>query len=363
MVDLNRPSQFGDVDSAHMLARIVELPQQIRDAWAQGSALDLPAGHKGAAHIVICGMGGSAIGGDLTRVLAEAESRVPIVVVRGYELPAFVSKDSLVIISSFSGATEETLSACEAALQRGSRVMAITTGGPLATRARQAGFPLVHFSFSGQPREAIGYSTLLMLAALCRLEYLADRGDDVTEAAALLERMVGELGPDAPAEQNTAKRIALKSFGKLGLVYGGGLMGEVARRWKGQFNENAKHWAFFEQLPELNHNAVLGYQFPTDLAAKVLVIMVSSDLNHPRIKLRETITTEVLGRWGVQTELVLAEGQTALQHVLSASYVGDYVSYYLALLNDVDPSDIDTINFLKARLAHAGLSPQGNGKN
>ena len=100
MVDLNRPSQFGDVDSAHMLARIVELPQQIRDAWAQGSALDLPAGHKGAAHIVICGMGGSAIGGDLTRVLAEAESRVPIVVVRGYELPAFVSKDSLVIMSS-----------------------------------------------------------------------------------------------------------------------------------------------------------------------------------------------------------------------------------------------------------------------
>src|SRR5207247_4049526 len=112
---------------------------------------------------------------------------------------------------------------------------------------------------------------------------------------------------------------------------------------------------------ELNHNAVLGYQFPTDLAAKVLVIMLSSGLNHPRIRLREVITTEVLGRWGVVTELVSAEGETPLQHVLSASYVGDYVSYYLALLNDVDPSEIDTINFLKARLAHAGLSPQSNG--
>jgi glucose/mannose-6-phosphate isomerase len=354
VIDLDERTQYDEVDRAGMLERILELPGQAREAWALAQRAKLPSSHDGAANVVICGMGGSAIGGDLTRSLVEDEARVPIVVARSYGLPAFVGPESLVIISSFSGATEETLSCCERALEVNARVVAVTTGGPLATRAQQAGFPLVQFRYSpGQPREAIAYSTLLMLGVLTKLGYIADRTTEVEATADLLQEMGQELGPGAPADQNPAKRLAQRLFGRLVVIYGGGFMAEVARRWKGQFNENAKNWAFFEHLPELNHNAVLGYQFPMNLSERIMVVMLSSSLNHPRVTLRESITAELLGQWGVRTERVEARGTRPLEQLLSATYFGDFVSYYLALINDIDPSDIDVINHLKQRLTRA----------
>ncbi len=354
MIDLDQLAQYEEVDRAGMLARVLAMPQQTRDAWSLVQSTSLPASHAGAANIAICGMGGSAIGGDLTRTLVEGEARVPVAVVRGYDLPAYVKGDSLVIISSFSGATEETLSCCEQALRANARVVAVTTGGPLATRAQQAGFPLIQFRYQpGQPREAIAYSALLMLGVLGKLGYVADRTTEVESAADLLQEMAGELGPNVPADENPAKRLAQRVFGHIGVIYGGGLMSEVARRWKGQFNENAKNWAFFEQLPELNHNAVLGYQFPINLSDRLIVVILSSSLNHPRIGIRESITAELLGRWGVRTERVEARGSRPLEQVLSATYFGDFVSYYLALINDVDPSDIEVIDYLKQRLTQA----------
>ncbi|HZT07827.1 MAG TPA: bifunctional phosphoglucose/phosphomannose isomerase [Chloroflexota bacterium] len=350
MIDLDQPPQFADVDGLGMLERILGLPEQIRDAWAMTRDLDLPDSHAEAANIVICGMGGSAIGGDLVRSLADDEARVPIAVVRGYDLPRYVDGRSLVVVSSFSGATEETLSAFDQALERGARLIALTQGGPLLDRAQSHGVPVARFAFAGQPREAIGYSMVLMLGVLCRLRYLSDRAPDVDRAATTLSQMLATIGPDVPAESNPAKRLAQRLYGKLGLVYAGGLLADVARRWKGQLNENAKHWSFFEVLPELNHNAVLGYQFPTDIAPHVLVVTLSSSLNNPRVRVRERVTAELLARWGVATEVVNARGTSPLEHVLSTSYVGDFVSYYLALVNDVDPSDINTITFLKARL-------------
>lgn len=351
VIDLDRRGQYGDVDRADVIERILGMPGQLRDAWAMATGLSLPPGHREASQIVICGMGGSAIGGDFTRSLVKREARVPLAVVRSYDLPGYVGPTTLVIASSFSGATEEVLSATDAALGAGARVIAVTTGGPLADRARTAGFPLVQFSFPGQPREAIGFSTLLMLGVLSGLGYVADRTSEVAATAALLEEMSRELGPEAPTEANSAKRLAQRLYRRVGVIYGGGLMAEVARRWKGQLNENAKTWAFFEQLPELNHNAVLGYQFPTDVAARILVVMLSSSVGHPRIALRERVTAELLGRWGVETEWIRARGASALEQVFSATYFGDFASYYLSLINDVDPSDIAVISFLKARLA------------
>lgn len=351
MIDLDRPSEFDDVDSDGMLARLLDLPRQMRAAWTLGQSLSLPSSLAGANNVVICGMGGSAIGGDLTRALAEPDATVPIAVVRDYHLPRYVGPGTLVVASSFSGSTEETLSACEQAVRVGARVVAITTGGTLAERARSADFPLIQFSFDGQPREAIGYSMLLMVGALVRLGYIADCTTQVEAGAALVERLGAEIGPEVPTQSNRAKRLAQRLFGRIPVVYGGGLMAEVARRWKSQINENAKQWAFFEHLPELNHNAVLGYQFPTDVANRVFVVLLTSSLSHPRTIAREWATSELLGRWGVTAEMIAAEGSSPMEHLYSATYFGDFVSYYLALVNDVDPSNTDTIRFLKARLA------------
>ena len=139
--------------------------------------------------------------------------------------------------------------------------------------------------------------------------------------------------------------------GSLALVYGGGLMSEVARRWKGQFNENSKHWAFFEQLPELNHNAVMGYQFPAQMARQIVVVLLNSSHNHPRIQAREEVTVRLLGQHGVRSTIVSARGESDLAQMSTAIQLGDFVTYYLALLNGIDPSTIEAIDFLKAELA------------
>jgi glucose/mannose-6-phosphate isomerase len=350
MIDLDDRTGCSRLDPANMIDRIIALPDQIRAAWTGVEKVDFPSRYRDATQIVICGMGGSAIGGDLTRTLVEAEAKVPVVVVRGYDLPGFVGPNTLVVLSSFSGATEETLSAGAQALEAGALLVGITTGGPVADLARSNAFPLVKFGFAGTPREAIGYSTILMLGVLTRLGYVPSHGADVEGAASLLDEMAQGLRPEIPVAKNPAKQLALRLVGHVGLVYGGGLMAEVARRWKGQFNENAKNWAFFEQLPELNHNALLGYRFPVTAAQQTFVVLLHSDLNHPRISRRERATAELLAKANVALARVDARGTNPLEHQLSAAYVGDFVSYYLALLNGVDPSEMDDLNILKARM-------------
>jgi glucose/mannose-6-phosphate isomerase len=338
------------LDRAGMLDHIVGLPRQMRDAWAQAKSASLPPSHAGARAIAICGMGGSAIGGDLARTLVESEVDVPLVVVRGYDLPGFVGPDTLVILSSFSGTTEETLSACDRALAARARVIAVTTGGELAQRAQRDRFPLLQFNFTGMPREAVGYSCLLMMGVLTQLGYVRDHSDDIAAAADLLDTMAEELGSDG-TDGNAAQQLARRCEGRIVGVYGGGLMAEVARRWKGQLNENGKSWAFFDQLPELNHNAVLGYRFPRDAGEQLLVVMLSAESNHPRISLRDQVTAELLESNNVPVERVYARGRSGFEQVFSALYVGDFVSYYLALINGADPSDNSVIDQLKTRLA------------
>jgi glucose/mannose-6-phosphate isomerase len=359
LADLDHPGQFTTIDHAGMLARILALPQQIRDAWEHAQRATLPRDWGEASQIVMCGMGGSAIGGDLTRSLVEREARVPIMVVRGYDLPGFVGPQSLVVLTSFSGSTEETLSSGAQARKAGARVVAITTGGVLAEQAHSVPFPVIQFSYGGTPREAIGFSTLIMLGLLSRLGYVRDYGGDVERSVALLSEMVEDLGPQTPTPDNAAKTLAQRLAGRTPIVYGGGFMAEVARRWKGQFNENAKSWSFFEQLPELDHNAVLGYRFPGTAAEQHVVVVLSSALNHPRITLREELTGKLLAQAHVPMELVAARGNSPLEHVLSAAYVGDFVSYYLALLNGVDPSEMDVLDSFKKQMARGAPGEAG----
>jgi glucose/mannose-6-phosphate isomerase len=195
-----------------MIEHLIGLPNQMREAWAQARNTSLPPSHAGAKSIAICGMGGSAIGGDISRTLIESEVDVPIVVVRGYDVPGFVDAETLVILSSYSGTTEETLSACEQALERGARTIAVTTGGALAGWARREGFPLLQFHFDGMPREAVGYSCVLMLGVLTQLGYVEDHGADLAAAAEQMDLMAEELGPGG-ATGNAAQELAARCQG------------------------------------------------------------------------------------------------------------------------------------------------------
>jgi len=299
-------------------------------------------------------MGGSAIGGALLQGLVAGECPVPITVVRGYTLPAFArGPGTLVIGCSYSGNTEETLSAFEEALERRALPVAVTTGGKLAALAQEEGIPLVRFDYRSQPRAALGYSFTLLLGLLCRLGLLRDYSADLEEAARVMEEWQAEIRPQVPTARNAAKRLASQIAGRLPVVYGAGVLAAVANRWKTQFNENGKHWTFFEVLPELNHNAVVGFGNPQSVRERTIVLMLRSSLDHPRVQVRWEVTRELLLREGVVAEEVQGRGESHLAHMLSLIHFGDYVSFYLAMLNEVDPTPVETIAFLKQRLAEA----------
>jgi len=294
-------------------------------------------------------MGGSAIGGDLAAALLAGELKVPMNVHRDYGLPAYVGRDSLVIASSYSGNTEESLSSFEEAQRRGARVLVLTTGGKIADLARAAKYPVITFSYPAQPRAALGYSLGLVLGALTRLGFVRDLSADIDAAladVAKLEERVHE-----GARTNDAKKLAIELYGRIIFAYGGGVLGVMARRVKGQWNENAKNWGAFDVLPELNHNGVVGFPHPDIARDALTVLLLRSDRDNPRHKLRFDVTRELLDRASVPHKTLQFSGANMLSEVLQLTLFTDYVSFYVALLNGADPSPVKSIDYLKERLA------------
>jgi len=350
MIDVDK-LDLARLDPDDMLRRIRELPKQSGDAWANAQTLKQPADYAHVSNIVILGMGGSAIGGDLTRTLVQDRCPVPITVCREYDLPAFAGKDSLVIGSSYSGGTEETLSAFAQAAQRGCKLMAISTGGRIAADLRVYKAPLLTFHYPSQPRGALGYSFVPLLAILHQLGLIPDPWPDLQEAIAVMQAEAVDLTPEVGKTRNPAKQLAVKLHDKLAVFYGAGILSEVARRWKGQVNENAKAWAFYDILPELNHNSVVGFDLPKSLLSHLLVVSLEAPADHPRVAVRQTVTRELLEKAGIEVEVVRAQGTSALAQMLWTIHLGDYASFYLSGLNNVDPTPIGPIAYLKKRLA------------
>ena len=353
MPDLDAPQSFAARDPKGMLGHVVGLPQQCTEAWEKIQSFEPPDEHGRVRQVVVLGLGGSAIGGDLLRGLVAGECPVPLIVHRDYGLPAFVDAHTLVIASSYSGNTEETLDGFDEAHRRGARLLAVTTGGALAERARGWGIPLYLFDYKAQPRAALGYSLFSLLGIVQRLGFVRDKSSDAAEAVAVMRQWQEEIQPAVPSPANLAKLLAHELYGRLPVVYGAEHLSEVARRWKGQCNENSKSWAVFDVAPELMHNTVAGYPYPSGLRESLFVVVLQGAANHPRVQLRFRIVCELLQRDGFSYRVIEARGQSRLAQMLSAVQLGDYVSYYLAMLYDVDPWEIANIDVLKERLSAA----------
>jgi glucose/mannose-6-phosphate isomerase len=351
IVNLDDIAYLKSTDPQDMGARISELPQQCSEARTLAERCALPVNYRQADAIMILGMGGSAIGGDLLCALVRDECSVPISVNRDYDLPAFVGNQTLVIASSYSGNTEETLSAFAQALERGAMALAITTGGQLAETCRRRNLPLIAFEYESQPRAALGYSFVTLLVLLQELGYIAGKAGQLEEAMRSLEDLRPRIGVEVPEADNPAKQLARRLEGKLPVFYGAGHLSEVARRGKCQWNENAKAWAFWEILPELDHNSVAGYGRPGSLAPHLHVLMLASDLYHPRHQVRFDVTAEILTQNGIPHEAIQVTGKSRLSQMLWAIHFVDFVSYYLAALNGTDPTPVDNIAYLKQRLS------------
>ena len=351
-VDLDALELYQRADPSGMLRHILGFPQQLADAWETVADLRLPDEYRAPRAVLLLGMGGSAIGGDLAKDLIADTCSTRVHVHRDYHLPAWVDRHTLVIASSYSGNTEETLGGAAAALDRGAPVVGITSGGRLADRLRAAGRPVVMIRYRSQPRAALGHSLVPVLGILRAAGLIADPSASIAAARDSLARLVERNRPEVPARSNRAKQSAQSLFDRIAVIYGAGLLANVARRWKCQINENSKAWAFFEEFPELNHNAVLGYRFPA-AAERLHVVLLDSTLVPERIRRCSQVTQQLLDRAGVPFTIVAAGGEEPepLTQMLSTVLLGDFVSYYLALLYQVDPTPVDAIDFLKAELA------------
>lgn len=350
MIDLDDQKLYRRCDPDGMREHIHGLPRQLREVWRKSSEFALPADFANVDKVIICGMGGSAIGAELLRNFASDLTRPIIFVHRDYDLPAFTDSRTLVIASSYSGNTEETLSNFTQAMDKDCPKIAITTGGRLKDMAVARGIPVFTIDYVSQPRAALGYSFIPLLAVLSKLGFMEDKAAQVEETIQTLETLSGKLGEDIPTSGNPAKQLAQRLFGNLIVIYGAEMLSPVAQRWKGQFNENSKSWAFYETLSELNHNSVVGYEFPREMADKTYVILLRSPSLHPRILARYQITGEILEKRGIKYEIIDSQGESKLARMMSLVFIGDWTSYYLAMLNQADPTPVEIIAYLKERL-------------
>jgi glucose/mannose-6-phosphate isomerase len=327
-------------DPTGQAAEMLDQPTHLRDAlWRVESAGIDP---KPSAGLVIAGMGGSAVGGSLARAALGDRERRPIVEVRDYALPAWVDDSWTVLLSSYSGGTEETLACWDAATAAGARRIVCTTGGALGEQAREAGVPLIPLPGGFQPRAAVGYATVVALEVAALAGAAPSLQDEVEAAATLLEGLAREWGPEAPADSE-AKALAAAIGDRVPVVTGAGLTAAVAYRWKAQVNENANRPAFCSVLPEADHNEIEGW---TRRDGFLPVFLEDPQERHERIRRRFEVTAELIGG----AERVAARGASRLERVLSLVLLGDLVSLYLAVADGTDPAGIPLLQRLKAEL-------------
>lgn len=331
-------------DPAGMLGDVLAQPHQFEDALWRIESAGI-ARRDCARGLVIAGMGGSAIGADLAAAAIGLRARAPITVVRGYELPRWVGRDTLVVCASYSGDTEETLHCFEEAGAAAAPRVAVTTGGQLAAAARAAGdVPVVGVPSGMQPRAAVVYMTVAALQCAELAGAAPSLRAEIDEASALTRELMTEWGPDSDSE---AKSIARAIEGRIPIVYGGRTTTAVARRWRSQLNENAKLPAFYGDLPEAHHNEVVGWHHAD---GTLVGIVLETPEEHARMARRFDVTAEVMSAAGLDSLRVVSRGQSATAQVMSLVMLGDIVSVYLAVLRGMDPSPVAEIEGLKQRL-------------
>lgn len=319
-----------------MLDDVLAIPDHLQDAlWRIESARVEPAD---AAGLLVCGMGGSAIGGDLAAAALGDRLTRPLITVRGYELPSWVTPEWTVLCSSYSGNTEETIACFAAAEALGARRIVASTGGGLVDGAREAGLPVIGLPGILQPRAAVAYM-FTIVTEVAALAGVAPRVKTEIDAAAAF------LGERASDLQSRAAEIAARLAGSVPIITGADLTAPIARRWKTQINENPKIAAFFSELPEANHNELCGW----DGDALSTVLLEDAD-QHPRVRRRFELTAESIAAAGAEVVRVETQGETRVARLLWATMLGDLVSLDLAEARGVDPLPVEAIEGFKTAL-------------
>jgi glucose/mannose-6-phosphate isomerase len=306
-------------------------------------------------NVIVAGMGGSGIGGDLLKDWARNKTTVPIEVNREYQLPDYAGKKTLVLIISYSGDTEESLSAFLDALKRKCMIYCISSGGALLKYAEKLNVPYLRVPTGMPPRAALPYLFIPMLVCMEKAGLVSGVSEELKEALILLEKISENNSPEKTIKENFSKTLAVNIGKTSPVIYGFGVYRSVAQRFKQQFNENSKMPSKWEVFSELNHNEIVGWENSGELASCFSVIFIRDKDEPVKIKSRIETTKQIMNRAGLRMFDVSAQGKSSLAKMISTIIIGDFTSVYLAILHDVDPTPVKTINYLKDTLKENGV--------
>lgn len=350
---LDKKGVIEKIDRHNMLNLLADFPKQAEKAVEIGRKALLPEVNiDEVRNIVICGMGGSAIGGDLLRSTLIDKLKIPLFVNRNYTLPAFVSDKSLVFVCSYSGNTEETVSSAARAKDRKAAIVILSSNGELEDIAGRQNIPFIKIPAGLPPRCALGYSFFPLLMLVSRLKLVNVEPGDLEETLLILEDISRENNVLVNTRDNLAKKTALKLFKKLVIIYAwADYYDAAAYRFRCQLAENSKNMSSHHLIPEMNHNEIMAWRYPKSLLKKIEVVVLADKMQHQRVTKRIEILLPVIEKRARGVTQIFARGDNLLAKIFSLIYTTDFISFYLAILNRVDPVPVDTIAYLKERLS------------
>lgn len=346
---------IGKLDTEGMLGILSSFDRQLEEALEIGLKADIPA-LEAVDNVLVCGLGGSAIGGDFLSAYLGTDLKVPLSVHRNYSVPGFADEKTLALICSYSGNTEETLSAFQDAHKAGCSIICLSSNGQLQSYAEEYGYPLLQIPGGFPPRTALGYSAVPLLIALSRVGLVSDRSEEVSRSIDWVRSRIERFGAEVPAKENAAKTLARQMHRKIPVIYGSqDRLEMVARRWRGQVSENAKQLAYSSALPEMNHNEIQGWKHPAAGIGKLVPIFLRDQEDHAQVQARADITRRLVGDQTDESLEFWTEGQSWLERLWSLILLGDWASLYLAFLNQENPTPVETIEDFKKRLKEQTL--------
>lgn len=347
---LDNQKIYETLDPSRQSGMLSAFAIHLTQGWNETSRIKIPPAYLQTKHTVFCGMGGSAIGADFVTALPAEYLKEPTVVTRGYDLPAWVGQQTLVITISYSGNTEETLACFSEARKRKASIITLTHGGIIERISIKEQYPNATIPDTIIPRASVAFQIGALVNILARMGKIPQPLASLDDAIQLTKELTKKLSPEVPVSKNPAKKIATFLHGKLPLSIGSGIMEPVARRFKDQINENAKQFAAFEVLPELNHNLTEGLAIPKDIVSKLAIMLFESDYDHPQVAKRYAVLKKLFKKLAISHYPIPSTGADIWSQKLTPTLLGDWASYYLGLLNRVDPTPVPTIEWTKNQL-------------
>lgn len=342
------------IDKSNVLGSVQSLAAQVRDTWEQVQELELHIDASKIRNVVVAGMGGSQLGPDVIKHVFKDQLEVPFEIYNHYQLPKYVGEDTLVLLSSYSGTTEEIVAAGQEAKASGAQVLVISTGGTLLDMAKDNNWDAhvikPSHNPSNQPRMAIGYSVFGVVALLIKAGLLSVEESQVQAVIKRIEETAAGLEVDIPQDNNPAKQMAFNMLNRIPVLIAAEHLEGAVHVFNNQLNENAKTYSEYRILPELNHHLMEGLRFPQENDKNLFFVLFNSTLYHPRVQKRVEVTQEVIDRAGIDTTTLLIDSQSRLEQAFEVITFGAYTNFYLAMLENIDPAPIETVDYFKEQL-------------